>query len=68
MLWTGQFREHWEARFQALDSLLEEMQTSERDPAQPASPPADTPSSPRPSTPRGVPRRPASPKSRGNTP
>jgi DNA-binding transcriptional ArsR family regulator len=24
-LWTEQFRRHWEARFEALDSLLEEM-------------------------------------------
>ncbi len=26
--WTEQFREHWEARFQALDSLLDEMKQS----------------------------------------
>ena len=29
MLWTEQFRRNWEARFQALDSLLEEMKTDE---------------------------------------
>ena len=28
--WTEQFREHWEQRFQALDSLLEEMKQSRR--------------------------------------
>lgn len=28
-LWTGQFRKNWEARFQALDSLLEEMKSQE---------------------------------------
>lgn len=27
--WTTQFQKHWEARFQALDSLLEEMKTEE---------------------------------------
>ncbi|MFO0830564.1 MAG: metalloregulator ArsR/SmtB family transcription factor [Phycisphaerales bacterium] len=31
VLWTEQFREHWEARFGALDSLLEEMKSEERD-------------------------------------
>ena len=30
MLWTDSFREHWEARFQALDSLLDEMQVEEK--------------------------------------
>ena len=30
MLWTEQFRRHWEARFQALDSLLDEMKSAER--------------------------------------
>src|SRR3954468_10688965 len=30
MLWTESFREHWEARFQALDSLLDEMQVEEQ--------------------------------------
>ena len=30
MLWTEQFRQHWETRFQALDSLLEEMRAEER--------------------------------------
>lgn len=30
MLWTEQFRQHWEARFEALDSLLEEMKSEER--------------------------------------
>src|SRR5262245_55340943 len=29
MLWTEQFRRNWEARFQALDSLLEEMKNEE---------------------------------------
>lgn len=29
MDWTEQFRKHWEARFQALDALLEEMKTDE---------------------------------------
>ena len=28
MLWTEQFRRHWEARFQALDALLGELQTA----------------------------------------
>lgn len=27
--WTDQFRQHWEARFEALDSLLEEMKSAE---------------------------------------
>jgi len=27
--WTEQFRKHWEARFEALDSLLEEMKSDE---------------------------------------
>jgi len=30
MLWTEQFRRHWEARFEALDSLLEEMKSAEK--------------------------------------
>ena len=30
MLWTGQFRRNWEARFEALDSLLEEMKSAEQ--------------------------------------
>lgn len=30
MEWTEQFRKNWEARFQALDSLLEEMKSEER--------------------------------------
>lgn len=30
MLWTEQFRAHWEAQFQALDGLLDEMKTQER--------------------------------------
>jgi hypothetical protein len=30
MLWTEQFRQHWEARFQALDSLLDEMKAAEQ--------------------------------------
>ena len=29
MLWTEQFRQHWEARFETLDTLLDEMQTEE---------------------------------------
>jgi DNA-binding transcriptional ArsR family regulator len=28
-LWTEQFRQSWEARFEALDSLLDEMKTEE---------------------------------------
>jgi DNA-binding transcriptional ArsR family regulator len=28
--WTEQFRRHWEARFQALDALLEELKSEER--------------------------------------
>lgn len=28
MLWTEQFRKNWEARFEALDSLLEEMKSA----------------------------------------
>lgn len=30
MLWTEQFRQHWEARFEALDSLLDEMKSAEQ--------------------------------------
>ena len=30
MLWTEQFRRNWEARFQALDSLLDEMKSEEQ--------------------------------------
>ena len=33
MLWTEQFRRNWEARFEALDSLLEEMKSEEQRPA-----------------------------------
>jgi DNA-binding transcriptional ArsR family regulator len=29
-LWTEQFRRNWEARFEALDSLLEEMKSEEQ--------------------------------------
>lgn len=29
MLWTEQFRRNWEARFQALDSLLDQMKSEE---------------------------------------
>jgi DNA-binding transcriptional ArsR family regulator len=29
-LWTEQFRRNWEARFEALDSLLEEMKSEEK--------------------------------------
>lgn len=31
MLWTEQFRQHWEARFEALDSLLDEMKADEKE-------------------------------------
>ncbi|MFN7973018.1 MAG: metalloregulator ArsR/SmtB family transcription factor [Acidobacteriota bacterium] len=30
MLWTEQFRRNWEARFEALDALLDEMKSAER--------------------------------------
>src|SRR3954451_25297304 len=30
MLWTEQFRRNWEARFQALDTLLDEMTSEEQ--------------------------------------
>ncbi len=30
MAWTEQFRQHWEARFQALDTLLDEMKSDDR--------------------------------------
>ena len=30
MRWTGSFREHWEARFAVLDSVLDEMQLEEQ--------------------------------------
>ena len=33
MLWTEQFRQNWEARFEALDSLLDEMKSAEQSPA-----------------------------------
>lgn len=33
MLWTEQFRQTWEARFEALDSLLEEMKSEESSPS-----------------------------------
>jgi DNA-binding transcriptional ArsR family regulator len=29
-LWTEQFRQHWEARFHALDALLEEMKSADK--------------------------------------
>jgi len=29
-LWTEQFRRHWEARFEALDSLLDEMKSEKQ--------------------------------------
>jgi DNA-binding transcriptional ArsR family regulator len=29
-LWTEQFRKHWEARFEALDAVLEEMKGTQR--------------------------------------
>lgn len=29
MIWTEQFRRNWEARFEALDSLLDEMKSNE---------------------------------------
>ncbi|MBI1189726.1 MAG: metalloregulator ArsR/SmtB family transcription factor [Tepidisphaera sp.] len=34
--WTEQFRRHWEARFEALDQLLEEMKTETKRPAKPS--------------------------------
>lgn len=44
MLWTEQFRRNWEARFEALDLLLEEMQSGEvraqREPRPPSRRPA----------------------------
>ncbi len=30
MLWTEQFRRNWEARFEVLDSLLDEMKSAEK--------------------------------------
>lgn len=30
MQWTGSFREHWEARFQALDAVLDDMVDEDR--------------------------------------
>lgn len=30
MLWTEQFRQYWEARFEVLDSLLDEMKAAEK--------------------------------------
>ena len=30
MLWTEQFRQNWEARFEAVDSLLDEMKSEEQ--------------------------------------
>ena len=30
-VWTGQFRQHWEARFEALDALLDEMKAEDRE-------------------------------------
>lgn len=30
LLWTEQFRQNWEARFEALDSLLDEMKSAEQ--------------------------------------
>jgi DNA-binding transcriptional ArsR family regulator len=30
MLWTEQFRRHWEAQFEALDSLLDQMKSAEQ--------------------------------------
>jgi DNA-binding transcriptional ArsR family regulator len=32
-VWTEQFRKNWEARFEALDALLEEMKSEERSPS-----------------------------------
>jgi DNA-binding transcriptional ArsR family regulator len=34
-MWIEQFREQWERRFQALDALLEEMQSEPRKPTRP---------------------------------
>jgi DNA-binding transcriptional ArsR family regulator len=33
MLWTEQFRRYWEARFEALDALLDEMKSEEQGPS-----------------------------------
>ena len=33
MQWTEQFRQHWEARFQELDSILDEMKAEENTPS-----------------------------------
>ena len=30
MLWTEQFRQNWEARYEALDSLLDELKSAEQ--------------------------------------
>ncbi len=38
MLWTEQFRRHWEARFEALDSLLEQMKSDEMNSSEPSNP------------------------------
>ena len=37
MLWTEQFRRNWEARFEALDSLLDEMKSAEQSRSRPPS-------------------------------
>ena len=37
MLWTEQFRRNWEARFAALDVLLDEMKSEERSHSRPPS-------------------------------
>lgn len=34
MLWTEQFRRNWEMRFDALDSLLDQMKSEETEPGQ----------------------------------
>ena len=39
MLWTEQFRRNWEARFEALDSLLDEMKSDESKAVEPPRPP-----------------------------
>jgi hypothetical protein len=46
MLWTEQFRRNWEARFEALDSLLDEMKSEEQTP--PSRSPSSRPPSRRP--------------------
>ena len=46
MLWTEQFRRNWEARFEALDSLLAEMKSDEMKSAEQSRPRRPSPPSP----------------------